>query len=256
MLKSIGRTLVAAAIAGLALAQTASATVYVNKRFCGGTGLSTCAAVMLDVTGTTVTVRVWNLANNTAASYGTTSAPGVVFQGIGLYNVPAAVDLAGGLTTTGPARPGNTPGNWVVRQNRFIGFLIDFGAVTGTPGGGFGNGIASGCASPADLPPLTTNLYLNPCTDPSGAPLSNWVTFTFQVNQTWNASNVGISIRGVDYNSGVVTECATAPHPTAPNAPTCFQVVPEPLTMTLLATGLVALGGVGFIRRRRAQQES
>lgn len=255
MLKSLGRTLLAAAIAGLVLAQTASATVYVNKRFCGGTGLSTCAAVILDVTGTTVTLRVWNLANNTAASYGTTSAPGVVFQGVGLYNVPAAVDLAGGLTTTGPARSGNTPGNWVVRQNRHIGFLIDFGAVSSVPSG-FNNGIASGCASPADLPPTSINLYLNPCTDPSGAPLSSWVTFTFQVNQTWNASNVGISIRGQDWNSGVVTECATAPHPTAPNAPTCFQVVPEPLTMTLLATGLVALGGVGFIRRRRAQQQS
>jgi hypothetical protein len=268
MLSKLLRGAVVAGIASATLSQAASATVYVNKRYCGGDTFATCAALFLDVTpqgtGALVTLRVWNLSGNFAGTYNNVNShAGTVINSIGLYNVPSAVNAnVGTLTTTGGNGNLNNPTPWILRNNTGIGFLIDFG-VLASPVAIVNNAIASGCAISSATPLPNVPLYVNRsssgnCVDPGSAALSDWVTFTFTVNQNWDASNVAFVIRGRNVNNppGPVVECWTAPIPNAQQTPAnCFEVVPEPMTMTLLATGLVGIGGLGMYRRRRSQNQ-
>src|SRR5262245_37156084 len=129
MLSKLLRGAVLAGIAGATLSQAASATVYVNKRYCGGDTFATCAALFLDVTpqgtGALVTLRVWNLSGNLAGTYGQVAThAGTFINSIGLYNIPTAVNAnVGTLTTTGGNGNLNNPSPWVLRNNQSVGFL-------------------------------------------------------------------------------------------------------------------------------------
>ncbi len=95
---------------------------------------------------------------------------------------------------------------------------------------------------------------MNPCSDPASDPGSGWVTFNFQVTGgSWDPNTSDIVLRGQNPQTGQRTECLTADSPTGYPA-NCFpaaSAVPEPVTMTLLATGLASMGGAGLFRRRR-----
>ncbi len=252
MLK-VGRVVGLLGALALVAPTTAFADGFQSYKVCGGFSFTTCAAVQVSVTGSDVSVRIWNLSGNTAATYGTASNAGTIFTGIGFYNLPAGIDaVSGSLTINGPSRPGDTPGQWTVTNNGRVDFIVDVAA----RGGGTGaNGISSGCAVSAQLPGPSVDLYQNPC----GGNLSSnadFVTLSFKISGgTWNPSTSAIVLRGVDGVTGHQVECWTGANPLG-NPGNCTTVTPEPVTMTLLASGLAGIGGMGFIRRRRKSQNT
>lgn len=233
------------------LPATAIADGFTSYRICGGTQFSTCAAVTINVVGSDVTVQVWNLSGNGAATYGqgASTHAGTVFNGIGFYNTSGTSAILGSLSVSGPARAGDNPGSWALSNNSRLGFGVDFRTVPN--GNRLDNGIASGCAQPGQLP-SGPDLYLNPCSGNLGNS-NDWVTFSFKISGSWDPAGSDLVLRGANGPNGTTTECWTGLDP-AGGASNCTTVTPEPVSMALLATGLAGMGGVGAFRRRKQKQ--
>jgi hypothetical protein len=246
-----GKLFLAAAALLMALPGVAKADGFRSYRVCGGDTFTTCAAVRITVVGNNVTVDVWNISGNTAASYGTQSNAGSIFNGIGFYNVPAGIDVVNGsMSVTGPTNNGQLPnqGQWHTKNNGSVVFGVDFKLGTAD----LQNvGIKSGCATPSQTPKTGPSIFVNPCSNLAG---NGWTRFSFQITGgSWDPAKSDISLRGVDGVTGKATECYTGRSPGG-RAATCTTVTPEPVTMTLLATGLAGMGGAGFFRRRKKNQ--
>ena len=240
-----------ALVGGMMAAQATPAMADGTRSYnvCGGDQFKTCAAVEVSVVGSNVTMRIWNM----SGQYG--SRAGTVFDAVGIYNLPAGISLvAGSGNVTGPARPGDSPSNWNFQNSGKVNFGVDIKTDTPGPKTALTNGIASGCATAAELPGSPPNLYMNPCSTDTSNPL-DFVTFTFSISGgTFDPMNTDIVFRGYDAISGETTECWTGQGANGAAA-NCTPVTatPEPVTLTLLATGLVGMSGAGFFRRRRQQ---
>ena len=243
-MKKLSVRLLGIALVVVALAPSvARADQFRTWTVCGGNAFATCASVEVSVSASNhVTMRVWNLSGFYAPLLGFQGTyANTVFTGIGFENVGSAAGVLGTLTMSGPKRDADAA-SWVLKNSTEIGGGVNLDMVTTVPvGSSVDDGIASQCAS--SLPGGTNTLWWNPCALPAGASDPGWIVLQFDITGTWDLANSYLLVKGQS-NLGS-TECITG------GANANCSVVPEPVTMTLLGTGLAGLGGLMGLRRRR-----
>lgn len=249
---------------GLAL-MTSAASAQTPSRLwsvCGGNIFNTCASVELTVLGTVVTVRAQNLSGASGTYTGT------VFTGIGFdnLNLAAVYDIqqggqlvAASTNMSGPrisALGGTTfgdPAAWIARNERQIGGGIQLDLV-GTTVDGVDDGIASDCAQAGELPGGTNTLWASflgcggAYTIGNSATNGGWVVFSFNVEANSvtqsDLDNATLLVKGQNGPGGESTQLICGPGECEPPG----EVIPEPISMVLLGSGLL---GIGAVRRRR-----
>lgn len=229
-----------AVAAALAVPAAAQADVPTHCAPSDPAGVFACAsfAVSFDPVTGVITVKVQN--NDVWAADAGINPLGHWYgiSGFGIQS-PAITGASwgGAPTTEGAAAAfGTNPGDsWDFTTN-VDGFTVEAGGdATGINGSIFGcNGTAGGKG-------FTT------C---DGAVNSGWVVFTFNTTMTeWDASSAMIAMRA--QGGAWSYRCADE---AVPNGELCTpptNTVPEPMSVLLMATGLLGVGGIGLRRRRR-----
>jgi len=224
-------------VAVLATMGTARAEAQFSWSGCGGSTFNTCASVNLSLSGSVLTMVVqnwgtYNPSNGTTPSFAGSS----IFTQLGILNGSFGSGALTGLTSFSCVSDPTCKWEFDTSLNGLPGYA---GGARYT---GSGGNINSGLNPPAT----------------SGAGNFTQVTLVFSTNPTIDLSAATFGLHG----QAGPGNCSTKLFVTnggSPNRVTstnsCFGTpntpVPEPMSIVLVATGLVAVGGAGLIRRRR-----
>lgn len=184
---------------------------YTNPNACGGNEFRTCASLNISWSGTTATVTIQNLGTQ-----------GEVFKAFGFANLPS------GTSITGSTIPVALAGRFVAGPaNEIQG--MGFDATPPAPQ----NGLKAGEG------PFTFSITFG-----GSFTAANIAGTTFAIHAISGPN--GCSTKLEVSATGQVNDLGAFPNPACGTT-----VIPEPITMTLLASGLAGMGGVGALRRRR-----
>lgn len=220
--KMLVRTFALAAMASVGAAAQAHADFNSGGSVCGGNSFSTCASVTLSaVVVNNTTVITVTIAN--------TGSEGELFKGIGLTGLPAGTQLSDVTFTTDATGYSAPPPN----------DLSGGGLTTVTWG-----------ASANDQGDMLANG-------------SSTYTFTFTFDGAMDQQQMdalGVGVHAISGPNGCSTKFQYDGNGVLDNtdpelAAQCGSTtVPEPISMTLLATGLAGMSGMGFMRRRKKNE--
>jgi hypothetical protein len=222
----------AAVAAALVAAPQAQAQLTDFGYRCSPGALRSCFAIQLSTTafgtGTNVVLRVRNLQGSFYADNGGAS----VLQRIGLTapNIAGASGLSV-AATGGASETGSAAAEWGLFVPGGIGGPIELATRVDNDNEG---GVV-GCSAYGSL----VN-YFSTCG-------TGWIEFSFYTDDAWSSTSAELAWLSWGTASGP-HECGTVG---VPNVREECPVVPEPVTMVLLGTGLAGLGGAGLVRRRK-----
>jgi hypothetical protein len=238
MKKNIVAAVVGLGLAAAVMPQPARALPPV---YCSSPALQVCAALSASTSGNAtdgwhLKLHVWNLFTTDGLNH---LSHVITFAGIGSGSWTGSV-------TAMSAKVGNSITTWKMKNDpnsNVVGAEIDAGAATQN---GITNGLV-GCDQP--FPP---GKYRT-CFDAGDLSVGPYLELDFTTSDEFVLSDAvyGWHSQAVNGTSCSLWVDSQGNQTQSSAADTCSSVVPEPVTMMLLGTGLTSMGGFGLLRRRK-----
>lgn len=220
-------------VGALAMAPGRAGAQALFDNYCITGAFSVCASVRVFTSGSTLTMQVWNLHGVYGVQH-TMTAIGL-YHNTGAWTGAASLSNVSYVTSSGST---DVTSYWKKKPNDINTLAgIDIEAAAGTTGN---NGVV-GCP-----PEPGGGTHWATCASFPGTP---YVQFDFTLSQAFSLTDLELRWHSQQLPDGSSLKCDTGG---AGDYPGC-SVVPEPVTMLLLGTGLAGTGGFGLMRRRRRQ---